>query len=58
MSDPTFDDGTVPADADLAPDIADADEAASLLPGGSPASGDASEANRDEIAPDEGAPAP
>lgn len=60
MSDPNapLDDGTVPADADFAPDVADPDEVAELLPGGSPASGDATEKSRDEIAPDEGAPAP
>jgi hypothetical protein len=60
MSDPNtpFDDGTVPADADLAPDVADPDEAAELLPGASPASGDASEEGRRDIEPDAGAPLP
>jgi hypothetical protein len=60
MSDPNapLEDGSVPADADFAPDIADDDEVASLLPGGSPASGDTTEESRDEVAPDEGAPAP
>jgi len=58
MSDPTFDDGTIPADADFAPDVADADEAADLLPGGSPASGDGSDENRSEIEPDGEAPLP
>jgi hypothetical protein len=57
MSNP-YDDGTVPADADLAPDVADDDEVASLLPGGSPASGDATEESREEIAPDHGAATP
>ena len=59
MSDPNtdqnpLDDGSVPADADLASDVADAD----LLPGGSPASGDGSEESRDDIEPDAEAPLP
>jgi len=60
MSDTTqpFDDGTVPADADFAPDVADPDEAAELLPGGSPASGDATAESRNEIAPEGEGPLP
>lgn len=57
-SNSTYDDGSVPADADLAPDIADDNEVADLLPGGSPVSGDATEKSRDDIEPEEGVATP
>ena len=54
----TYGDGSIPADADFAPDIADDDEVAGLLPGGSPMSGDATEESREEIDPEAGAATP
>jgi len=57
MSDPNtqqnpFQDGSVPADADLGPDVAQE------LPGGSAPSGDGSDESRDEIKPSGEAPLP
>lgn len=54
----TYGDGSIPADADFAPDIADDDEVASLFPGGSPVSGDATADSREDIEPEEGVATP